>query len=323
MTKFTRRTVLAGLAAVLTTPGRSDTGWPNRPITLVHGFAPGGPTDTVARIVAEELSKRLGQQVVVDGRPGASGTTAAGQVARAAPDGYTLIAIPGGHATAEVLYRRLPYRTVNDFSMISMTSEYPFAFVTYSDHTIRTMADLIGTARSRKTPLLYGSPGIGSVHHLSVELLASMANIRLQHIPYRGSAQTVTDLIGKRIDFMIDAPTLILEFVRNGRLRALGVTGASRFFSLPNVPTISETALPGYVITSWQGLAGPVGMPASIVDRLNGEMAEILAEPVVIERLRNLGNDPKFSSPGEFRARVVADIEKWTGVVAAANIERI
>ncbi len=213
--------------------------------------------------------------------------------------------------------------TVDDFSMISMTSEYPFAFVTYSDHTIRTMADLIGTARSRKTPLLYGSPGIGSVHHLSVELLASMANIRLQHIPYRGSAQTVTDLIGKRIDFMIDAPTLILEFVRNGRLRALGVTGASRFFSLPNVPTISETALPGYVITSWQGLAGPVGMPASIVDRLNGEMAEILAEPVVIERLRNLGNDPKFSSPGEFRARVVADIEKWTGVVAAANIERI
>jgi len=323
MTKFTRRTVLAGLAAVLTTPGRSDTGWPNRPITLVHGFAPGGPTDTVARIVAEELSKRLGQQVVVDGRPGASGTTAAGQVARAAPDGYTLIAIPGGHATAEVLYRRLPYRTVDDFSMISMTSEYPFAFVTYSDHTIRTMADLIGTARSRKTPLLYGSPGIGSVHHLSVELLASMANIQLQHIPYRGSAQTVTDLIGKRIDFMIDAPTLILEFVRNGRLRALGVTGASRFFSLPNVPTISETALPGYVITSWQGLAGPVGMPASIVDRLNGEMAEILAEPVVIERLRNLGNDPKFSSPGEFRARVVADIEKWTGVVAAANIERI
>ena len=323
MTKFTRRTVLAGLAAVLTTPGRSDTGWPNRPITLVHGFAPGGPTDTVARIVAEELSKRLGQQVVVDGRPGASGTTAAGQVARAAPDGYTLIAIPGGHATAEVLYRRLPYRTVDDFSMISMTSEYPFAFVTYSDHTIRTMADLIGTARSRKTPLLYGSPGIGSVHHLSVELLASMANIRLQHIPYRGSAQTVTDLIGKRIDFMIDAPTLILEFVRNGRLRALGVTGASRFFSLPNVPTISETALPGYVITSWQGLAGPVGLPASIVDRLNGEMAEILAEPVVIERLRNLGNDPKFSSPGEFRARVVADIEKWTGVVAAANIERI
>jgi len=323
MTKFTRRTVLAGLAAVLTTPGRSDTGWPNRPITLVHGFAPGGPTDTVARIVAEELSKRLGQQVVVDGRPGASGTTAAGQVARAAPDGYTLIAIPGGHATAEVLYRRLPYRTVDDFSMISMTSEYPFAFVTYSDHTIRTMADLIGTARSRKTPLLYGSPGIGSIHHLSVELLASMANIQLQHIPYRGSAQTVTDLIGKRIDFMIDAPTLILEFVRNGRLRALGVTGASRFFSLPNVPTISETALPGYVITSWQGLAGPVGMPASIVDRLNGEMAEILAEPVVIERLRNLGNDPKFSSPGEFRARVVADIEKWTGVVAAANIERI
>jgi len=304
-------------------PSAAAQDFPNRSVRIVVPYPPGGNVDITARTVQVALGEALGQQVVVDGRPGASGTTAAGQVARAAPDGYTLIAIPGGHATAEVLYRRLPYRTVDDFSMISMTSEYPFAFVTYSDHTIRTMADLIGTARSRKTPLLYGSPGIGSVHHLSVELLASMANIQLQHIPYRGSAQTVTDLIGKRIDFMIDAPTLILEFVRNGRLRALGVTGASRFFSLPNVPTISETALPGYVITSWQGLAGPVGMPASIVDRLNGEMAEILAEPVVIERLRNLGNDPKFSSPGEFRARVVADIEKWTGVVAAANIERI
>jgi tripartite-type tricarboxylate transporter receptor subunit TctC len=125
--------------------------------------------------------------------------------------------------------------------------------VTYSDHTIQTFADLISAARYRQTPLLYGSPGIGSVHHLSVELLANMANIQLQHVPYRGSAQAVTDLIGKRIDFMIDPPTLMIEFVRDGRLRALGTTGASRFFSMPDVPTLSEAALPGYVVTSWQG----------------------------------------------------------------------
>jgi len=323
MTALTRRTVLGGLSALFAVPARSEPSWPDRPIMLVHGFAAGGPTDTVARIVAEGLSRRLGQQVVVDPRPGASGTTAAGQVARAAHDGYTLIAIPGGHATAAALYKKLSYRTMDDFSMISTTSEYPFVFVTYSDHTIETMADLISTARSCQTPLLYGSPGIGSVHHLSIELLARMADIQLQHVPYRGSAQAVADLISKRIDFMIDPPTLMIEFVRDGRLRALGTTGASRFFGMPDVPTLSEAALPGYVVTSWQGLAGPAGVSPSIIERLNREVAAVLAEPAIVERLRLLGNDPKPSSPDAFRARVAADVEKWSEVVEAAHIERI
>lgn len=207
--------------------------------------------------------------------------------------------------------------------MISTTSEYPFVFVTYSDHTIETMADLISTARSCQPPLLYGSPGIGSVHHLSIELLARMADIQLQHVPYRGSAQAVADLISKRIDFMIDPPTLMIEFVRDGRLRALGTTGASRFFGMPDVPTLSEAALPGYVVTSWQGLAGPAGVSPSIIERLNREVAAVLAEPAIVERLRLLGNDPKPSSPDAFRARVAADVEKWSEVVEAAHIERI
>jgi len=323
VTALTRRALLGGISALLAMPARSEPPWPQRPITLVHGFAPGGPTDTVARIVAEGLSRRLGEPVVVDPRPGASGTTAAGQVARAAHDGYTLIALPGGHASAAALYRKLPYQTVDDFSMISMTSEYPFVFVTYFDHTIRTMADLVGTARSRQARLVYGSPGIGSVHHLAVELLASMANVRLQHVPYRGSAQAVTDLIGKRIDFMIDAPTSMIEFVRDGRLRALATTGANRFFGMPDVPTLTEAALPGYVITSWQGLAGPAGIAPSIVDRLSREVAASLAEPAIVERLRMLGNDPMSCSPDAFRARILADVEKWVAVVEAAKIERI
>lgn len=323
MTALTRRTVLSGLSTLVALPARPDTAWPSRPITLVHGFAAGGPTDTVARIIAEGLTTRLGQQVVVDPRPGASGTTAAGQVARAVADGYTLIAIPGGHATAEALYQKLPYKTIDDFSMISMVSEYPFVFVTYANHKIQTVADLLKYARSQKTPLLYGSPGIGSVHHLAVELLAEMANVRLQHVPYRGSAQVVTDLIGKRIDFMIDPPTLLIEFLRSGTLRSLAVTGASRFFSLPEVPTLSEQALPGYVVTSWQGLAGPAGIPASVADRLNSVVADILTEPATVERLRSLGNNPRPSSRDNFKARIVADVDKWTGVVAAAHIERI
>jgi tripartite-type tricarboxylate transporter receptor subunit TctC len=324
MTELSRRAVIAGgLTSLLTLPARAETVWPSKPITLVHGYAPGGPTDTVARIVAEALSRRLGQPVVVDPKSGASGTIAAAQVARAAPDGYTLIAIPGAHAATAALYRKLPYRAIDDFSMISLIAEYPFVFVTNVDHALLSMADLISTARSRKEPLLYGTPGTGTTHHLSAELLAKTANVQFRHVPYRGSAQVVTDLLAGRIDFMLDAPTLLLEYIRGGRLRALGVTGASRFFSLPDIPTISETVLPEFVVTSWQGLAGPAGMPASIVDRVNREVAEILAEPVIVERFRNLGNNPKSCSPDEFRTRLTADVERWSAVVADANIERI
>jgi tripartite-type tricarboxylate transporter receptor subunit TctC len=323
MTELTRRAVLAGLSAIVTTPVHADAAWPSRAITLTHGWPPGGPTDFVARILAEGLSRRLGQPIVVDPRPGAAGTTAAAQVARAAPDGHTLIAIPGGHATAAALYSKLPYRTIDDFSMIGMIAEYPFVVATYPDHPIGSVADLLVEARSRTTPLLYGTPGIGTTHHLLVELLASMANVRLQHVPYRGSAQVVTDLVGKRLDFMVDPPTLVAKLAKDGQLRALAVTGATRFFGLPDVPTVSEAAVPGYVATSWQGLAGPAGMPASIVARLNSEIAALLAEPSTIERLRTQGNDPRPSSSDGFKARVTADIDKWAGVVAAANIERI
>lgn len=323
MTKLTRRAVLAGLSASIALPVHADAAWPTRPITLVHGWVAGGPTDSVARILAEGLSRRLGQPVTVDPRPGAAGTTAAAQVARTAPDGYTLIAIPGGHASAAALYSKLPYRTVDDFAMISMIAEYPFVFATYPDHPIRSVANLLVEARARKTPLLYGTPGVGTTHHLLVELLAKMANVQFQHVPYRGSAQVVTDLVGKRIDFMVDPPTLVAKLARDGQLRALGVTGADRFFSLPDVPTISEAAVAGYVATSWQGLAGPAGLPASIVERLNTEIAGLLAEPSVVERLRTLGNNPRSSSSDEFKARVIADIDKWVGVVATANIERI
>jgi tripartite-type tricarboxylate transporter receptor subunit TctC len=161
------------------------------------------------------------------------------------------------------------------------------------------------------------------VHHLAIEQMAKMANVRLQHVPYRGGAQVVTDLLGKRLDFMIDPPTLLMEFVQAGKLRPLATTGATRFFGLPDVATVSEMALPGYVLTSWQGLAGPAGIPTPIVDRLNIEVADILAERATIERLRAVGNDPRPSSREEFKARVVADIDKWTGVVADAHIERI
>jgi tripartite-type tricarboxylate transporter receptor subunit TctC len=322
MPKLSRRAVLAGLSLSVTVPARGDV-WPTRPITLVHGWTPGGPTDAVARIVADGLTRRLGQSVIVDPRPGAAGTNAAAQVARAMPDGYTLIAIPGGHASAAALYSKLPYRTIDDFSPISMVAEYPFVFVTHPDHPLQSMAQLLTTARSRTTPLFYGTPGVGTTHHLLVELLARMAGVRFEHVPYRGSAPVVADLLGKRIDFMVDPPTQVASLAKEGKLRALAVTDRTRFFGLPGIPTVIESGVADYVATSWQGLAAPAGVPPSLVTRLNAEVTTLLSEPKVIDQLRALGNNPRASSADQFKDRIDADIAKWTDVVTTAKIERL
>jgi len=289
---------------------------------MVHGFPPGGPTDLVARLVADGLSRRLGQRLVVEGRPGASGTTAAAQVARAAADGYTLFAIPSGHTFAAATFKALPYRTIDDFTPISMFTEYPYLVATYSGHSIRSVADLIHLGRTRGTPLLYGTPGNGSGPHLAVELFAQTTKIAVQHVPYRGSAPAAIDLIGKRLDFMMDPAAALIEFVRDGRLRAIAVTGGARFFALPDVATIAES-VPGYVVTGWQGLVAPAGLPVAIRDRLNAAVVATLKEWAVVERLQALGNEPHPSTPEEFRARMVADIAKWTAVVDNSNFERI
>ena len=322
MVALTRRKVLAGLSALGAMPAAAQAAWPNRPITMVHGLPPGGSVDGIVRIISEGLSTRLGQQVVVDARPGAGATLAAGQVARATPDGYTLLGIPSGHAVSAAMYRKLAYKPVEDFSFISTVTEYPFVLVTHPEHAAKTLKDLVAAARAQKEPLLYGGPN-GTLQHLSVELFARTADIRVQLVPYRGSPQAVADLLGKRLDFMLDPPTAHLEAIKSGQLRALATTGATRFFALPEVPTVAEQGIKDFVIGSWQGVIGPAGLPDDIVKRLNKEIAAVLAEPAVVARLKALGNDPKPSTPDEFRSRVASDIEKWTKVVAAANIERI
>jgi len=324
VTKLTRRTVIAGGLATLAAPAvHANPDWPDRPITMLHGFPAGGPTDLIARIVGESLTRRLGQRIVVEGRSGASGTAAAAQVARAAPDGYTLFAIPSGHAFAAATFKSLPYRSIDDFTMISMFTEYPYLMATYVEHSIKTVADLIDLARTQTTPLLYGTPGNGSGPQLAIELFAKETNIKLQHVPYRGSAPAAIDLIGKRLDFMMDPPAALMQFVKEGRLRPIAVTGASRFFSVPDVPTIAEAAVPGYLVTAWQGLIAPAGLPQPILTRLNTEVVATLKEPDVIERLRTLGNEPRPMTPEEFKARMAADIAKWTAVVEETHFERI
>jgi tripartite-type tricarboxylate transporter receptor subunit TctC len=319
---ITRRTALAGLsaAAAFPAPALAQSG---RPITLMHGFTPGANVDITARLVADGLSKRLGQPVVVESRLGAGGTVSAAAVARAAPDGHTLTILPSGHPVAAALYKQLSYNVVDDFTFISMLTENPFILVTYPDHPAKTIADVIKSAQADPGKLTYASAGNGTGMHLASELFVAMAKAKLQHIPYRGSPQAITDLLAKRVDFQVDTPQVLLPFLADGRLRPIAITGTKPFFALPGVPTIESGGLPGYSVTGWLGLGAPAGLPADLVKQLNAHVREILAEPAVIERLRALGADLTPTTPEAFKARVVSDIAKWTKVINDANIPKV
>lgn len=319
---ITRRTAIAGLSVMTFTPAFAQPA-PQGTITIAHGFTPGGNVDLTARLIAEKLAARLNLQVIVEPRPGAGGTTAAASVARAAPDGKTLLLAAGGHAVSAAIYKSLPYRPLEDFSWISMLSDFPFVFVTYPDHPAKSLADFIAQAKSQPGRILCAHPGNGTGQHLALELFAATAGIKVQSVPYRGSPQAATDLLGKRVDAFMDNMTVVAEMVRDGRLRALGITGPSRFFVLPDVPTFAEQGVRDYAVTSWLGLAGPAGIPATMLARLNAEVVASLKEPETVERLKKIGTEARPTTSEAYRARVASDIEKWTRVVASANIERI
>jgi tripartite-type tricarboxylate transporter receptor subunit TctC len=321
---LTRRAALAGLIASSAMPARAQSiTWPERPVTIVHGLAQGGSADIIARLIADNLTRRIGQQVIVDPRPGAGGRLAAGQIARATPDGYTLMTIPSGHAVAAALYKSLPYDSIEDFSMISMLTEFPFILVVPADTEFKTFQDFTSAAKASGRPFLYGSAGNASLQHLAGELLSRTLNITFQHVPYRGSAHALTDLMAKRIDFLVDSPTAEMQYIRAGKVRPLLVTSQGRFFGLPEVPTATEGGIPSYTFTSWQAMVAPAGLPEMLVDRLNVEIGAILTDPAVVERIHNIGNMPAPTSPKELRARIAADIAKWQAVIEGAHIEKI
>jgi tripartite-type tricarboxylate transporter receptor subunit TctC len=323
--KLTRRAVVGGLATGLAiTRVRAEPDWPTRTITIIHGFPAGGPSDVVARLIADGLQRALGQAVIVEARPGASGTAAAAQVARAAPDGYTLSVIPSGHASAAATFANLPYRSVDDFTTITLASEYPYVMATNVESNIKSVAELIAAARARSNnPLIYGTPGVGSGPHLAIELFALQTKIKVLHVPYRGSAPAVMELVGGRLDFMMDPPATMMEFIKNGKLRALAVSSAKEYFALPSAPTIAESGVKGFDVSAWQGLIAPAGLPEPIVNRLNAEVVNILKDPTTVERLHTFGNEPAPSTPAEFKKRLVDDIAKWTMVAEQIHFEKI
>jgi len=319
--EITRRTALAGLSAFAAMPALAQSG--GSTITMMHGFTPGANVDIVARLISEHLSRRLGRQIVVEPRPGAGGTTSAAAVARSAPDGTTLTVLPGGHAVSAAIYKQLPYNAVDSFSFISMLTDFPFILVTYPDHPAKSVQDVIKSAQADPGKLTCATAGNGTGMHLAFELFAAMAKAKIQHVPYRGSPQAITDLLAKRVDFQVDTPAALMPFIADGRLRPIAVTGSKEFFLLPKVPTIADGGVPGYSVTSWLGVAGPAGLPTAFVNKVNQEIKAILAEQEVIERLRKLGSDVVPTTPEGFRNRVAEDVAKWTKVVADANIPRV
>ena len=321
--KITRRLAIAGLSALGIAPALAQSARPQGTITIVHGFTPGGNVDLTARLVAERLGARLGQQVVVEPKPGAGGSTAAAQVARSAPDGATLFLAAGGHAVSAAIYNKLPYNALEDFSWVSMLSDFPFVFVTYPDHPAKNLREFIQMAKAKEGQLLCATPGNGTGQHLALELFAATADIKVQNVPYRGSPQAATDLLGQRLDAFMDNMTVVAEMVKDGRLRAFGITGPSRFFALPDVPTFAEAGVPGYAVTSWLGLAGPAGIPQAMLAKLNAEVVALLKEPETVERLKKIGGEARPTTSADFRSRVASDIAKWTKTVADAGIARI
>ena len=323
MAALTRRALTGGLVGIAMTRAGAAAEWPARTIAIIHGFPPGGPSDVVARIIADGLGKALGQPVIVESRPGASGTLAAAQVARAAPDGHTLAVIPSGHPAAAATFAKLPFRAIADFTMIALASTYSYVMAVPSATGIKSVAELVAAGRTRGTPLIYGTPGTGSGPHLAIELFALTTKIKVQHVPFRGSAPAVTELIAGRLDFMMDPPATMMQFIRDGRLRPLAVSSAERYFALPDTPTLAQAGVPGFDVTGWQGLIAPAGLPAPIVERLNREVRRILEEPASIARLHAFGNEPQPSSPEEFKKRIESDIAKWTAVVEQIHFEKI
>lgn len=296
--------------------------YPDKNIKIMQGFAPGGNADAIARAVGSEISKSVGQPVVVEAQAGAGGTIAATTVAKAKPDGYTLLLATGGHAVAGAIYNNLNYKTVQDFEMVSTITYFPFLIVINAENKIANFPALLTQAKANPGKIAYGTAGIGSTHHLAGELLASMAKVDLLHVPYRGDAGSITALLAGDVPFIIAPPTAVLTNIKAGKLKAIAATGPQRWVGLPDVPTVAEQGVPGYDVRSWAGLMAPAGTPKPVIDKLNAETLKAIQLPHVKTRLEEMGGDVRGSTPDEMKNMVAFETQKWTQVVNNAKIPK-
>ena len=294
--------------------------YPARPIRLVVGFPAGGPTDIVARLIAPKMSEALGQQVIVDNRGGAGGMIATEQVAKAAPDGYTIImGTIGGIAVAMSLNPNRGYDTLRDLAPITQSVTVTSILVTHPSVPAKTVKELLALARAKNGRLNYASSGNGTITHLAGELLKYMGKVDITHVPYKGGAPALTALVSGEVDMSYENSLIITPHIRSGKVRGIAVTGAKRSKLLPDLPTIAET-LPGYSASGWYGLLAPAATPKAIIARLNAEAVRALRLPDVVDRLSSQGAEPVGSTPEEFTVFVRGEITKWAELVKAAKM---
>src|SRR3954469_472282 len=295
--------------------------YPSQTIKIVVPFPPGGGVDVVARVIAPRLGELLGQSVIIENRGGAGGSVGATFVAQAPRDGYTLLmGTASTHGTNPNVYTKLGYDPVRDFAPIALITSAPLMLVANNDVPVKTAADLVALAKAKPGTLAFGSYGTGSSNHLVAELLNTMAGIETNHIPYRGSAPMMTDLIGGRIQFAFDGIATTSGYVRSNTVRLLGVSTAKRSPLLPDGPTISETAVPGFEASVWFALFAPAGTPRAVVELLNSKVNAALAAPEVKENFLKVGNEPVGGGPDVLAAKVQAELQKWPAIVRAKNI---
>lgn len=295
--------------------------FPDKPIQLIVGFPPGGGVDIVARQLADKLSEQLGQRVVVENKPGAAGNVAMEYVARAKPDGYTLLMGNLGMLTANpALYPKLPFDPGQDFTPIARVVVTPLVAVVPASLPAQDMTQFLALVRAKPGELNFGSGGNGNINHLAGELLKLQSQTQMQHVPYKGSAPALTDLVGGRIQLMIDGGNVVQPFIKDGRARALLVTGDARSPALPDVPTSKEAGLPQFVIYGWQGVLAPKGTPQPIIDRLSDEIRKALESPDLKNRLSAQGTEPAYLPSPEFRAYISRELKRWTAVIRTAKI---
>jgi tripartite-type tricarboxylate transporter receptor subunit TctC len=308
-----------GLAAMTTDAAAQ--GYPTRPVRIVVPFSPGGVADVPARMLAAKLSESVGKQFVVDNRPGAGSTIGADIVAKAAPDGYTLLLLSNTHFVSASLYKKLPYDPVKDFTPILQFSTSTSVLVVHPSLGAKSVQDLIALAKAKPGQVPYASSGNGSSQHLFMALFCNLANIDMKHVPYKGSGQARSDLIGGQVPAGIPGLSSVIQEIRSGRLLALGVTGPRRSPQLPDVPTIAEAGVKGYAAEQWFGLGGPAKLPKDVVEKLNVEVAKVLKDPELKKQFDNVGAEMDFQGPEAVGKLMEAELPKWGAVVKATGLQ--
>ena len=294
--------------------------YPNRLIKFMHGFPPGGNVDIIARLLGNEMSKGLGQSIVVEAKVGAAGSLAAEAVARSDPDGYALLVVPSAHPAHGALAKKVSYKVVEDFDWISVASFYPFLVCVRKESRFQNLRQLIDEARRNPGALKYGSAGVGTILHTTVELIGSETKTKFLHVPYRGEAPAITGLLQGDIDFIAVTSGPISPRVRSGEFRALAVTSRTRWRDFPDVPTVEEQGIPGFEVISWTGLAGPAKLPGPVVGKLNAELRRAIAVPEVKSKLEAMGGEVRATTPAEMRALVASQFATWTRLAKEAGI---